>query len=108
MKKIIALLVAVFALFSLCACSHTHTIDEWSVDYIGHWHICTECGEKLNYTAHVNQTGYEFNNGDVCIVCNSTVTLNNNGNTVVTVHDNDGNVVRELVFDKNGTLIKEN
>ena len=67
MKKIIALLVAVFALFSLCACSHTHTIDEWSVDYIGHWHICTECGEKLNYTAHVNQTGYYNSNKEVYI-----------------------------------------
>ena len=76
MKKLIALLVVVFALLSLSSCSHTHTIDEWSVDYLGHWHICTECGEKINYTVHVNQTGYEFNSGDVCIVCNSSVTIN--------------------------------
>ena len=108
MKKLIALLVVIFALLSLSSCSHTHTIDEWSVDYLGHWHICTECGEKINYSLHVNQTGYEFNSGDVCIVCNSSVTINNNGNTVVVVHDLDGNVVRELVFDKSGTLIKEN
>jgi hypothetical protein len=99
MRKIIALLIAVCALFALSSCGHRHTVDEWQVDYIGHWHICTECEERTDHTGH------EFDSNNICIVCGASVTLNSNGNSVVTVYDTEGNVVREVVFDKDGNLI---
>ena len=99
MKKITALALALFLAAALTACGHRHTVDDWQVDYIGHWHVCTECGEKTDYTGH------EFGSDEKCIVCNSTVIINSNGNTVVTVYGEDGEVLREIVFDKNGNII---
>ena len=99
MKKFIALALALFALFALTSCGHRHTVDAWHVDYIGHWHICTECGEKTDYTGH------EFGKDEKCIVCNSTVIINKNGNSVVTVYGENGEVLHEIVFDKHGNII---
>ena len=98
MKKIIASILALSALFAFTACGHRHTVEEWSVDYIGHWHICTECGEKIDYTGH------EFGKNGLCLVCNSSVIINDSGNTVVTVYDSEGSAIRELVFDSEGNL----
>jgi len=99
MKKFFTLLIAVFALFALTACSHKHTIDNWSVDYYKHWHVCTECGEQTDISAH------DFNKNEICIVCNSKVVINDNASVTVTVYDENGNAVRELVFDMEGNLI---
>lgn len=99
MKKIIVLVLALTAMLSLTACGHRHTVDEWSVDYIGHWHICTECGEKTDHSAH------DFGKNELCLVCNSSVMINGNGNTVVTVYGSEGEVLRELIFDKDGNII---
>jgi hypothetical protein len=98
MKKIIALAIILAALLSLTACGHMHTVDEWSVDYISHWHICTDCGEKTDRSAH------DFGKNDLCLVCNSRVIINDNGNTVVTVYGEDGTALREIVFDKDGNI----
>jgi translation initiation factor 2 beta subunit (eIF-2beta)/eIF-5 len=64
MKKLFSLITVIFAIFMLTGCGHRHNVEEWSADYIAHWHVCTECGEKTDYTGH------EFGKDDVCIVCN--------------------------------------
>jgi hypothetical protein len=99
MKKIIALATALAAMLALCSCGHRHTVDTWSADHIGHWHICTECGEKTDHSAH------DFGKNELCLVCNSSVVINGNGNTVVTMYDSEGAVIDEIVFDKDGNLI---
>ncbi len=99
MKKIIALIIAIFSLLALTGCGHRHTVDEWSVNPAYHWHKCPDCGESIDKSAH------EEDKDGICIVCNSSVILNDNGNILVTVYDNEGNVLRELVFDENGNII---
>ena len=99
MKKIIAFLIALIALLSLTSCSHRHTIDEWHVDYYKHFHVCTECGEEIDISAH------DFGKNEICIVCNSSVTINDNGSVLVTVYDAEGNVKRELTFDTEGNFV---
>lgn len=100
MKKIIFLISVLLALLALTGCNHRHTVDEWSVDYYRHWHVCTECSEKTDVSAH------EFNKQEVCIVCGAKVTLNDNGTINVTVYDSEGNVKEELTYDEEGKLIK--
>lgn len=99
MKKIFACALVFCALFSFTACGHRHTVGEWQVDYIGHWHVCEKCGQKIDYTGH------EFGKDEKCIVCNSTVIINSNGNSVVTVYGEDGEVLREVVFNKDGNAV---
>lgn len=99
MKKIIALAIILAVMLALTACGHRHTVDKWSVDYISHWHVCAECGEKTDRSAH------DFGKNGLCLVCNSSVILNDNGNAVVTVYDSEGSVLRELVFDKDGNIV---
>ena len=100
MKKLIALTLAIFALLTLTACEHRHTIDTWSVDYYKHWHVCTECSEQTDISAH------EFNKQEICIVCGAKVTINDNGTINVTVYDSEGNAIKELNFDENGHTIE--
>ena len=101
MKKIITLILTLFALLALTGCSHRHTIDTWSVDYKEHWHICTECGEQIDVSAH------ELGKNEICIICNAKVYINDNGNTAVTVYDAEGKVLYETVFDRNGNVIED-
>lgn len=101
MKKIIASLLALFALAALTGCSHRHTVENWSVDYYKHWHVCTECGEQTDVSAH------DFGKDEICLVCNAKVVAQENGTVIVTVYDSEGNVKEELFFefDKEGNLI---
>ena len=101
MKKFIASLLALIAVFACTGCGHMHTVDRWHVDYYYHFHVCTECGEETDKTPH------EFGKDEICIICNSKVVLNDNGNITVTVYNEEGDITRELVFDKEGKLIKE-
>ena len=37
---------------------HTHNpADAWSADETGHWHICANCAEKLDFHAHKSDSG---------------------------------------------------
>ena len=99
MKKSIALIIAIFSAFALSACSHRHTVDEWSVNPAYHWHKCPDCGENIDRSVH------EEGKDGICIVCNSSIILNDNGNILVTVYGSDGSVLHELVFDKDGNII---
>lgn len=99
MKKIISSILTLIALLSITGCSHRHTVDEWHVDYYKHFHVCTECGKETDISAH------DFGKNEICFVCNSAVTINDNGSILVTVYDSEGNVKRELAFDSEGKLI---
>ena len=101
MKKFLASLLALTSALLLTGCSHRHTIDTWSVDYYKHWHVCTECGEQTDVSAH------DFGKDEICLICNSRVEINENGNILVTVYDSEGNVEKELAFDSEGNLIKD-
>ena len=41
----------------------------WSSDSAGHWHVCTVCGEHLDYEAHVSAGTTDRTRDEVCTVC---------------------------------------
>ncbi len=66
--------------------AHTHTpAADWTSDETGHWHICSGCDEKLDFSAHIWDNGTvttpatettEVIKTYTCTVCNATKTEN--------------------------------
>ena len=43
--------------------------ENWSSDAGGHWHVCTECGERLDFAAHVSGGPATATAPEVCTEC---------------------------------------
>ena len=49
--------------------SHAPDLTVWQKDAGGHWHVCTSCGEQLDYAAHTPGAEATEESAQVCTVC---------------------------------------
>ena len=49
--------------------SHVPDLTVWQKDAGGHWHVCTSCGEQLDYAAHTPGAEATEESAQVCTVC---------------------------------------
>ena len=49
--------------------SHAPDLTVWQKDAGGHWHVCTSCGEQLDYAAHTPGAEATEESAQVCTIC---------------------------------------
>lgn len=79
---------------------HVHTPNEqWLVDKADHWQVCTDCGERMNESAHTLEYGF-------CTQCEAEVYISDyDGSATVYLYDAQGNSIFALEYDVDGNLL---
>lgn len=100
MKKTVCCIALVMALL-LCACQHAHTAaGDWERSPAEHWKLC-ECGEKCEVGEHT------LDEWSVCTVCGAEVVVWDDGEAVLSVYDDHGNIIYGVNFDADGNPYSE-
>lgn len=89
------------ALLSGCAGGHTHqTSGAWQVDCSDHWHVCSDCGKKLEKGAHT------LDGADLCTVCGAQVVDWGESKSVYQFTEN-GNLLKMADYDADGKVMTQ-
>ncbi len=59
-------------------CGYTRTVTHdykttWTADKTGHWHACSRCGDKKDFTSHTPGVAATEDNPQKCMVCQYTI-----------------------------------
>lgn len=113
-KKVLTLITAALSLSMLASCSGNETVESdtsaetahihsahtlWEVTPAEHWHLCEDCGEKMDVQEHT------LNEDSLCTVCNAEIWHYDDNTCDISIRDEHGSTIRNTVYNEDGSVL---